>query len=170
VGGGGRHKQEGTTEHAPGKERGYGSHRGGAAPSRWRRRGGLMVLGGKEGGWWPAVAPVSFYDTDESRQSLDMSQMKKNKTRGGAHRRGRGGGAPAQFRCGGGDPMAGDGQRCHGRLDKWGGVLRRGISHGPEETTVELSVASMPKQGKRKTRESRFGRAGKGKRGGVRCG
>jgi hypothetical protein len=29
VGGGGRHKQEGTMEHAPGKERGDGSHRGG---------------------------------------------------------------------------------------------------------------------------------------------
>jgi hypothetical protein len=35
---GGRHKQEWTTEHAPGKGRGDGSHRGGVAPSRWRRR------------------------------------------------------------------------------------------------------------------------------------
>jgi hypothetical protein len=47
-----------------------------------------------------------------------------------------------------------------------GGVLRRGILHGPEETTVELSAASIPEQGKRKTRESRLGRARMGKRGG----
>jgi hypothetical protein len=94
VGGGGRHKQEGTTEYAPGKERDDGSHRGGAAPSRWQRRGGLTVLGGEEGGWWPAAAPVSFYSTDEGRWSLGTSQMKKNNTRGRAHRRGRGGGAP----------------------------------------------------------------------------
>jgi hypothetical protein len=30
VGGGGRHKQEGTMEHAPDEERGAGSHQGGA--------------------------------------------------------------------------------------------------------------------------------------------
>jgi hypothetical protein len=41
VGGGGRHKLEGTTEHALCKERGYGAHRGGAAPSRWRSSGGM---------------------------------------------------------------------------------------------------------------------------------
>jgi hypothetical protein len=108
VGGGGRHKQEGTTEHASGKERGDGSHRGGAAPSRWRRRGGLTVLDGEEGGWWSAAAPVSFYDTDEGRRSLGTSQMKKNDTRSGAHRRGRGGGATVRFRCGEGALVAGD--------------------------------------------------------------
>jgi hypothetical protein len=37
---------------------------------------------------------------------------------------------------------------------------------GPEETTVELSAASMLEQGKRKARKSRLGRARKGKRGG----
>jgi hypothetical protein len=93
VGGGGRHKQEGTTEHASGKERGDGSHRGGASLSRWRRRGDLRVLGGEDNGWWPAVAPVSFYVTDEGRQSLGTSKMKKNDTRSEA-------GAPARFRCG----------------------------------------------------------------------
>jgi hypothetical protein len=62
---------------------------------RWRRRGGLRVLGGGEGGWWPAAAPVSFYDTNEGRRSLGTSQLKKKDTRGGAHRRGWGGGAPA---------------------------------------------------------------------------
>jgi hypothetical protein len=95
VGGGDRHKQEGTTEHESAKERGDGSHRGGATPSRWRRRGDLTVLGGEEGGWWLAVAPVSFYGPDEGRRSLGTSQMKKNDTQGGAHRRGRGDGAPA---------------------------------------------------------------------------
>jgi hypothetical protein len=40
VGGGGRHKQEGTTEHAPRKGRGGGAHRGGAAPLGWRSSGG----------------------------------------------------------------------------------------------------------------------------------
>jgi hypothetical protein len=162
VGGGGRHKQEGTTEHAPGKERGYGSHQGGAAPSRWRRRGGLMVLGGKEGGWWPAVAPVSFYDTDESRQSLDMSQMKKNNTRGG--------GAPAQFRCGGGDPMAGDGERGHGRLDKWGG----GYSGGASRTDRRRRQWSSQWLQCRSRGKGKRGRAGsvvrERGRGGVRCG
>jgi hypothetical protein len=44
------------------------------------------VLGGEDDGWWPAVTPVSFYGTDEGRRSLGMSQMKKNDTRGGAHR------------------------------------------------------------------------------------
>jgi hypothetical protein len=55
----------------------------------------LTVLGGKDDGWWPVVAPVSFYDTDEGRRSLGTSQMKKNDMRGGAHRRGWGSGAPA---------------------------------------------------------------------------
>jgi hypothetical protein len=95
VGGGGRHKQEGTTEHAQTKERGDGSHRGGTAPSRWRRWGGLTVLDGDEGASWLTAAPVSFYGTDEGRRSLGMSQMKKNDTLGRVHRRGRGGGAPA---------------------------------------------------------------------------
>jgi hypothetical protein len=62
------------------------------------------VLDGEDGGWWPAAAPVSFYDTDEGRRSLGTSQMKKNDTRGGAHRRGWGSGAPVRFRCGGGAP------------------------------------------------------------------
>jgi hypothetical protein len=71
----------------------------------WHRRGGgggggLTVLGSKEGIWWSAAAPVRFYGTDEGRRSLGTSQMKKNDTRGGAHRRGRGGGAPAQIRQG----------------------------------------------------------------------
>jgi hypothetical protein len=48
------------------------------------------------------------------------------------------------------------------------GVLRRGVLYGLEETAVELSVASMPEQGKRKERKSRLGCAHKGKRG-VRC-
>jgi hypothetical protein len=47
-----------------------------------------MALGGGEGGWWPAAAPVRFYDTWEGRQSLGTSQLKKKSTRGGAHRRG----------------------------------------------------------------------------------
>jgi hypothetical protein len=47
-----------------------------------------------------------------------------------------------------------------------GGVLRRGILCGPEETTVELLAASISEQGKRNVRESRLGRARKGKRGG----
>jgi hypothetical protein len=47
-----------------------------------------------------------------------------------------------------------------------GGVLRRGIFHGPEEAAVELSTASMPEEGKRKARESRLSCARKGKRGG----
>jgi hypothetical protein len=82
-------------ECAPGKERGDGSHRGGATPSRWQRRGGLMVLGSEVGGWWPAAAPVGFYGTDKGRRSLGTSQMKKNDMQGGAHRRGRGCGAPS---------------------------------------------------------------------------
>jgi hypothetical protein len=41
--------------------------------------------------------------------------------------------------------------------------------HGPEETAVELSAASMSEQGKRKARESQLGHARKGKRG-VWCG
>jgi hypothetical protein len=45
----------------------------------------LTVLGGEDGGWWPPVALVSFYGTDEARRSLGTSQMKKNDTRGGAH-------------------------------------------------------------------------------------
>jgi hypothetical protein len=110
VGGGGRHKQEGTTKHVPGKERGDGSHRGGAAPSRRRRWGGLRVLVGEDDRWWPTANPVSFYSIDEGRRSLGRSQMKKNNTRGGAHRRGWGGGAPRQFQCGGGAPVAGDGE------------------------------------------------------------
>jgi hypothetical protein len=50
------------------------------------------------------------------------------------------------------------------------GVLRRGVLYGLEETTVELSVASMPEQGKRKARKSRLGCAHKGKRGGSGAG
>jgi hypothetical protein len=53
-----------------------------------------------------------------------------------------------------------------GRRSGGGGVLKRGVLRGPEETTVELSAASMPEQGKRKARQSRLGRARKGKRGG----
>jgi hypothetical protein len=48
-----------------------------------------------------------------------------------------------------------------------GGVLRWGVLRGLEETTVDLSAASMPEQGKRKARESMLGHARKGKRGGV---
>jgi hypothetical protein len=51
----------------------------------WRRWGGLTVLSGEEGGWWLAVALVSFYGTDEGRRSLGMRQMKKNDARRGAH-------------------------------------------------------------------------------------
>jgi hypothetical protein len=49
------------------------------------------------------------------------------------------------------------------------GVLRRAVLRGPEETTVELSAASMSEQGKREAGKSWLGRACKGKRG-VRCG
>jgi hypothetical protein len=42
----------------------------------------LRVLGGEDGGWWPAAALVSFYDTDKGRRSLVTSQMKKNDMRG----------------------------------------------------------------------------------------
>jgi hypothetical protein len=55
------------------------------------------VLSGGRGGWWPAAAPVSFYDTDEGRRSLGTIRMKKIDTRGGAHRRGRAGGAPGRI-------------------------------------------------------------------------
>jgi hypothetical protein len=65
-----------------------GSYRHGGAAWRWRRRGSLTVLSGEEGGWWPAAAPVSFYNTDEGRWSLDTSQMNKNDTWGGAHQEG----------------------------------------------------------------------------------
>jgi hypothetical protein len=65
-----------------GKERSDGSHRGGAASLRWWRRGSLRVLGGEDGGWWPAAALVSFYDTNKGRRSLGTSQMKKNDMRG----------------------------------------------------------------------------------------
>jgi hypothetical protein len=94
----------------PGKVSRSGSYRHCEAAWRWRRRGGLTVLGSEEGGWWPVAAPMSFYGTDVGRRSLGMSQMKKNDTRGGAHRRGRGGGAPARFWCGEGPPVAGDGE------------------------------------------------------------
>jgi hypothetical protein len=70
----------------------------------------LTVLGGEEGGWRPTAALVSFYDIDEGMQSLGMSQMKKNNMRGGAHRRGWEGGAPARFQCGEGAPVADDGE------------------------------------------------------------
>jgi hypothetical protein len=46
-------------------------------------------LDGEDGGWWPAVAPVSFYGTNKGMRSLVTSQMKKNDTRGGAHRGGK---------------------------------------------------------------------------------
>jgi hypothetical protein len=69
-----------------------------------------VVLGGEEGGWWSAAAPVSFYGTNEGRRSLGTSRKKKNDTRGGAHQRGRGGGAPTRFWCGEGPPVAGDGE------------------------------------------------------------
>jgi hypothetical protein len=72
-----------------------GTYRHGGVAWTWWRRGGLMVLSCGEGGWWPAVAPVSFYDTDEGRRSLGMSQLNKKVTRGRARRRGRGGGASA---------------------------------------------------------------------------
>jgi hypothetical protein len=65
--------------------------------------------------------------------------------------------------------VAGNGEWGHRRPEKWwwwGGVLRRGILCGPEETTVELLAASISEQGKRNVRESRLGRARKGKRGG----
>jgi hypothetical protein len=42
VGGGGRHKQEGITEHAPRMGRGGGAQRGGAAPLGWRSSGGTV--------------------------------------------------------------------------------------------------------------------------------
>jgi hypothetical protein len=80
------------------------------------RRGGVDVVevgrldGARRRRRWLVVAPVSFYSTDEGRRSLCTSQKKKNDTRGGAHRRGRGGGAPARFRCGEGAPVAGDGE------------------------------------------------------------
>jgi hypothetical protein len=61
-----------------------GAYRHGGAAWRWWRRGGLTALGGKEGGWWPAAAPVSFYITWEGRRSIGTSQLKKKSTRGGA--------------------------------------------------------------------------------------
>jgi hypothetical protein len=46
VGGGGRHKQEGTMEHAPDEERGAGSHQGGARTvevAEQRRHDGFLA-------------------------------------------------------------------------------------------------------------------------------
>jgi hypothetical protein len=62
VGGGGWYKQEGTTEHAPCKERGDGAHRGGGAAAARRIPGGddvraILARGGRaaeltdERGW-----------------------------------------------------------------------------------------------------------------------
>jgi hypothetical protein len=42
VGGGGRHKQEGTMENVPHKGRGGGAHRGGATPFGWQSSCGTM--------------------------------------------------------------------------------------------------------------------------------
>jgi hypothetical protein len=98
------------TADPPGKVSRSGAYRHGRAVWRWRRWGGLTVLGGEEGGWWLAAALVSFYGTDEGRRSLGTSQMKKNDTRGRSHRRGQGGGAPTRFQCGEGGSVAGDGE------------------------------------------------------------
>jgi hypothetical protein len=68
VGGGGRHKQEGTTEHAPCKERGDGSHRGGAAPSRWRSSDAQWLFGGDEASLRPTVMQLGCWGPERERE------------------------------------------------------------------------------------------------------
>jgi hypothetical protein len=78
----------------------------------------------EEGGWWPAVAPVRFYGTDDRRQSLGTSQMKKNNTRGGAHRREGVAVASRQF------PVRGGRIRHQEAAPGCGGVRGRGRGRG----------------------------------------
>jgi hypothetical protein len=59
VGGGGWYKQEGTTEHAPCKERGDGAHRGGGAAAARRILGGddafRQPTVTRTGSWGPEI-------------------------------------------------------------------------------------------------------------------
>jgi hypothetical protein len=87
-----------------------------------------MVLGGEEGGWWLAVALVSFYGTDEGRRSLGMRQLRRTTRGGELTEEGR---AAVLRRDSGvekGPPWSATvSEVTGGRKSSGGGVLRRGI-------------------------------------------